>query len=391
MKYLPLVWAGLWRTPLRTALTFLSIATTFLLFGTLYGVNAGLNQAIERISPNRLHVTPINLDRGLPVSYGQEIDQIPGVASTMVSTLMSASYRDPRNYLYIAAVSGRVHLDVFGDIPDGDRLVAKLQATRTGAIVGRATAEKNGFKVGDRVSLYTGPGLNLDGTDFMVFDIVGIYDVPTAPELARWFLLNFDYLTELRDLRSTTNLYVETADPSRNAEVALAIDRHFDSGEAATYTAPEREYQGRSFSRAVDMKLVVTVIISASMFALLMLSTSTLMHSVRQRVPELAVMKSLGFTRRQSHPLRHGRGHPAIRLGCNIGNHRRHAAVSVAGQSDRCPSNVDASAGAVRCGADRGAGSHCELSVSGTANPASRGGHCVGQGLLEQPSVRSRT
>lgn len=296
MKYLPLVWAGLWRTPLRTALTFLSIATTFLLFGTLYGVNAGLNQAIERISPNRLHVTPINLDRGLPVSYGQEIDQIPGVASTMVSTLMSASYRDPRNYLYIAAVSGRVHLDVFGDIPDGDRLVAKLQATRTGAIVGRATAEKNGFKVGDRVSLYTGPGLNLDGTDFMVFDIVGIYDVPTAPELARWFLLNFDYLTELRDLRSTTDLYVETADPSRNAEVALAIDRHFDSGEAATYTAPEREYQGRSFSRAVDMKLVVTVIISASMFALLMLSTSTLMHSVRQRVPELAVMKSLGFT-----------------------------------------------------------------------------------------------
>ena len=296
MKYLPLVWAGLWRTPLRTALTFLSIATTFLLFGSLYGVNAGLNQAIERISPNRLHVTPINLDRGLPVSYGQEIDQIPGVASTMVSTLMSASYRDPRNYLYIAAVSGRVHLDVFGDIPDGDRLVAKLQATRTGAIVGRATAEKNGFKVGDRVSLYTGPGLNLDGTDFMVFDIVGIYDVPTAPELARWFLLNFDYLAELRDLRSTTDLYVETADPSRNAEVALAIDRHFDSGEAATYTAPEREYQGRSFSRAVDMKLVVTVIISASMFALLMLSTSTLMHSVRQRVPELAVMKSLGFT-----------------------------------------------------------------------------------------------
>jgi putative ABC transport system permease protein len=296
MKYLPLVWAGLWRTPLRTALTFLSIATTFLLFGSLYGVNAGLNQAIERISANRLHVTPVNLDRGLPVHYRQEIDQIPGVASTMISSLMSAFYRDPHNLFAIAAVSGRVHLDVFGDIPDADRLVAKLQATRTGAIVGRAVAEKNGFKVGDRVSLNTGPSLNLDGTDFMVFDIVGIYDVPTAPELARWFLLNFDYLKEARDLSSTTDLYVETADPSRNAEVALGVDRHFDSGEAATYTAPEREYRGRSFSRAVDMKLVVTVIISASMFALLMLCTSTLMHSVRQRVPELAILKSLGFT-----------------------------------------------------------------------------------------------
>ena len=93
MKYLPLVWAGLWRTPLRTALTFLSIATTFLLFGSLYGVNAGLNQTIERISATRLHVTPVNLDHGLPVHYRQEIDQIPGVASTMISSLMSAFYR----------------------------------------------------------------------------------------------------------------------------------------------------------------------------------------------------------------------------------------------------------------------------------------------------------
>jgi putative ABC transport system permease protein len=183
MKYLPLVWAGLWRTPLRTALTFLSIATTFLLFGSLYGVNAGLNQAIERISPKRLHVTPINLDRGLPVSYGQEIDQIPGVASTMVSTLMSASYRDPRNYLYIAAVSGRVHLDVFGDIPDGDRLVAKLQATRTGAIVGRHS-RKNGFKVD--ASHVHGPGSEsgqhrLHGVRYRRF-------TTCPPELARWFL-----------------------------------------------------------------------------------------------------------------------------------------------------------------------------------------------------------
>jgi putative ABC transport system permease protein len=299
MKYLPLVWAGLWRTPVRTVLTFLSIASTFLLFGSLYGIDAGLDQAIERISANRLHVTPVNLDRGLPEYYKQQVDVIPGVASTMISTLISAYYHDPQNLLYIAAIGGHAHLDMFGDIPDADRLVAELQAKRTGALVGRATADKNGWKIGDRVPLNTGPTLNQDGTDYMVFDIVDIYDEPTAPELAHWFLLNYDYLEDVRGQLhkgQTTDLYVDTADPARNEEVAQAIDRHFYSGEAATYTAPEREYRRSAFNRAIDMKLAVTVIISASMFALLMLSTNTMMQSVRRRVPELAVLKSVGFT-----------------------------------------------------------------------------------------------
>jgi putative ABC transport system permease protein len=298
MKYLPLVWAGLWRTPIRTVLTFLSITTTFLLFGSLYGVDAGLDQTIERISPNRLHVTPVNLDRALPDRFRQQIDQIPGGASTMVATEISATYRNPGNYLYIAAVGGKVHLDMYGDIPNTDRLVAKLQAARNGAIVGRAAATKNEWKIGDRVPLNTGPDLNQDGTDFMVFEIVDIYDVPTAPERAYWFLLNFDYLeeTRVRHRGETNDLFVDTIDPARNEEVAQAIDQMFAGGEASTYTAPERQFRRNSFNRAVDMKLVVTTIIAASMFALVMLSTNTLMQSVQQRIPEFAVMKSVGFS-----------------------------------------------------------------------------------------------
>ena len=296
MKYLPLIWAGLWRAPVRTILTFLSIASTFLLFGSLYGIDASLDQAIERVSANRLHVTPVNLDRGLPDYYRQQVDLIPGVASTMVSTFISASYHDPQNFLSVAAIGGHAHLDMFGDIPNANKLVAELQAKRTGALVGRAIADRNGWKIGDRVPLNTGPTLNPDGTDYMVFDIVDIYDEPTGPDLARWLLFNYDYLADLRPHVGIIDLYVDTTDAVRNEEVAQAIDQHFYSGEAATYTASEREYRRRAFSRAIDMKLAVTVIISASMFALLMLSTNTMMQSVRKRVPELAVLKSVGFT-----------------------------------------------------------------------------------------------
>lgn len=300
MKYLPLVWTGLWRTPVRTVLMFLSVAATFVLFGCLYGVNAGFGSVIARIPANLLHVTPLNQDRGLPDHYKEKIEQLPGVASVMISTLTSAYYRDPQpqNYLYIAAVGGDAHLDVFGDISDERRHTSALRALQTGALIGRTLAEGYGWKVGDKVTLFTGPNRNQDGSDFMVFDIVGVYDVPSAPELARWFLLNYEYLEQarMRHNGSVTDLYVHTTDPARTAEVANAIDLRFQGSEAATYTARERDFQRHMVDRALDMKLVVTSVILASMFALLVLSTNTMMQSVRQRLPEFAVLKTLGYS-----------------------------------------------------------------------------------------------
>jgi putative ABC transport system permease protein len=277
---------------------FLSVATTFVLFGCLYGVNAGFDNVIERIPANRLHVTPLNQDNALPDHYKEKIEQLPGVASVMISTLISASYRDPQNYLYIAAVGGNAHLDVFGDIPDAQRHARALRALQTGALVGRTLAESYGWKVGDKVTLFTGPDRNQDGSDFMVFDIVGVYDVPGAPELARWFLLNYEYLEQVRVLHKggVVEMYVDTTDPARNAEVANAIDRRFQGSEAATYTAHERDFQRHNVDRALDMKLVVTSVILASLFALLVLSTNTMMQSVRQRLPEFAVLKTLGYS-----------------------------------------------------------------------------------------------
>jgi putative ABC transport system permease protein len=277
---------------------FLSVATTFVLFGCLYGVNAGFDSVIARIPANLLHVTPLNQDNALPDHYKEKIEQLPGVASVMVSTLTSAYYRDPQNYLYIAAVGGNAHLDVFGNIPDERRHTRALRALQTGALVGRTLAESYGWKVGDKVTLFTGPDRNQDGSDFMVFDVVGVYDVPSAPELARWFLLNYEYLEQVRVRHkgSVTDLYVDTTDPARNAVVANTIDKRFQGSEAATYTARERDYQRHTVDRALDMKLVVTSVILASMFALLVLSTNTMMQSVRQRLPEFAVLKTLGYS-----------------------------------------------------------------------------------------------
>ena len=57
MKYLPLLWAGLWRRPVRTALTMLSVVTAFFLFGVLQGMNAGINSVFDFMSVARLRVS----------------------------------------------------------------------------------------------------------------------------------------------------------------------------------------------------------------------------------------------------------------------------------------------------------------------------------------------
>lgn len=298
MKHLPLIWAGLWRKPVRTVLTFLSLAAAFLLFGSLYGIGAGFDAAIERASPNRLRVQSALLGRAMPVGYHAEIERIPGVASIMISTDISAYYQQRLNLLYINAIGGDVHLDVFGDISNPEQLVAALRAKRTGALVGRHLAEQYGWQTGDHVSVVTGPDRNQDGTDYMEFDIVGIYEVPGDPESAHWFLLNYDYLEELRVRgRSTTNwLYVDTVDSSRNQQVASAIDRHFESSAMGTFTETERDYQRLALNQTIDMKLVVRSIVFASMFALLVLAANTMMQSVRQRLPEIAVLKAVGYS-----------------------------------------------------------------------------------------------
>jgi putative ABC transport system permease protein len=298
MKYFPLIWTGLWRKPVRTGLTFLSLAAVFLLFGSLYGINAGFDRAIERINSNRLIVYCASYGPALPIGYRAQIQQIPGVVSTMISTTISGYYQQPLNLLYVGAIGGDIHLDVFGEIENVASLVNALQARRTGALVGRELARKYGWKVGDRVALITGPQLNQDGSDFMEFDIVGIYDVPNDPESAHWFLLNYDYLEGIRvKAKGTTNeLYVDTPGPARNEEVADSIDRHFENSALQTYTETLRNFQRALFNQALDMKLIVTVIIFASMFALLILSANTLMQSVRQRLPEIAVLKALGYS-----------------------------------------------------------------------------------------------
>jgi putative ABC transport system permease protein len=54
VKFFPLVWAGLWRRPVRSILTAICIVIAFVLLGLLQGVNAGFERAIANANRNVL-------------------------------------------------------------------------------------------------------------------------------------------------------------------------------------------------------------------------------------------------------------------------------------------------------------------------------------------------
>ena len=112
MKYLPLLWSGLWRKPTRTVLTVLSIAVAFLLFGVLQGVITGFEGARAKLSDTRLRVTNrANIIEGIPIAYKSQIDRIAGVDAVSYFTIFIGYYQDRKNGFSIAAVDVDSWLD----------------------------------------------------------------------------------------------------------------------------------------------------------------------------------------------------------------------------------------------------------------------------------------
>jgi len=300
MKFLPLIWAGLWRKRIRTILTLLSVIVAFLLYGILDGVTSAFDHAIDRLTDaSRMRVqNRINIVAGLPRAYMARIERIPGVIALRSSSFFAGYYRDPAN-----AVGGDAfEIERLGDV-NSDFLVPAeyieaMRQTRSGAIVGPELLERFSWSVGDRVTLKSSLWRQKNGSNDWVFDIVGSYTLregvfPATDE----FWINYDYFDEARDFANgTVTLYiVKAADARRAPQVAAAIDAMFRNSADETLTQIERDAIRAQMDRVGDIRFIVNAIVGAVLFALLFLTGNTMMQSIRERIPELAVLKTYGF------------------------------------------------------------------------------------------------
>lgn len=298
MKYLPLIWAGLWRKPARTILTLLSVAAAFVLFGILHSVTATFADFSSQAGDKRLRsMSRISVLEPLPLAYLRRIGSVPGVEKVAYYCIFFGYYQEVDNGIGVGAISTKEFFDAFPEVIVSPEQVEAMVRTRTGAIIGKDLAEEYGWSIGDRVPLRSPRDTRTDGLDDWTFDIVGVYALENEALPANEFWINYDYFDEARTFgNGTLNFYFTVVDDeSRSAEISEEIDALFVNSPNPTETKSENEYIRAQIEQVGDIEFFINSIIGAVLFALLFLTANTMMQSIRERIPEFAVLKTYGF------------------------------------------------------------------------------------------------
>jgi len=300
MKYLILIWAGLWRKKTRTILTMLSIVVAFLLFGLLQGINQGMNNVYQSLNVDRLYIqSRMSMSDGLPISYLERIKSVPGVRAVTHWSFFGGFYQNAQNSLPVFAIDAATQFAVYPKIKIPKEQIEAMQRTRTGAIISNEIAIKYGWKIGDRIPLGTSIWTKKDGSDTYPVDVVGIMDV-SAYNMGSFpsFYINYAYLDEARAFGNGSLMYYIASidDPRRGSEIAASIDALFANSHDETTTQTEQAFAQSQIKQVGDINLIANSIVGAVLFTLLFLTGNTMMQSVRERTPELAVLKTLGFS-----------------------------------------------------------------------------------------------
>ncbi len=299
MKYLPLIFAGLMRKKTRSLLTLLSITVAFLLFGLLQGVNSAFSNSVAGAHLDRLVVQgKISLTEQLPLAYRDRIAHVPGVIGVTFATWFGGYYRDPKNNVFTYPVEVASYFKVFPDIEIPASQLADLAHLRMGAVIGQALAKKYGWKIGDTIPLKSTIWIKKDGTSDWRFTIVGIFRQPSDEGQELRVIFNNDYFDEGRVMaKGTVGWYNVRIDaPAHATAVAQSIDRLFANSDHETKTVSEKEFVLGFLRQLADINFIVSAIIGAVFFTLLFLTGNTMMQSVRERIPEFATMKAIGYS-----------------------------------------------------------------------------------------------
>ena len=303
MKYLHLIWAGLFRRKSRTLLTLVSIVAAFVLFGLLDSVSIAFSAGNSVEGAGRLIVTSrMSMQQALPESLGARIKAVPGVTDVASANWFGGVYQDARNQVISFAVSPS-YIDLYPELTlPADQRKAWM-ATRTGAIVGAALAKKFGWKVGDKIPLQSTifPS-KASGGQTWTFDIAGIFHAkdPKAAGREQMLMFHWKYFDENNAFGSgTVHWYVvKVADPAHADAVANAIDALSANSDHETKTQTEQAFQASFIKQMANVGLIVASIMGAVFFTLLLLTGNTMMQAVRERTSELAVFKTIGFSSR---------------------------------------------------------------------------------------------
>lgn len=301
MKYLPLLAAALFRRKTRTILTLLSVVIAFVLFGLLQAVRLAFEAGASTADARRLLVIArYSFIEPLPMSYLRRIEQIPGVVGAVGADWFGAKYQNESNAFPVIAADPERYFDMYSEftVPPQQRQAAVK--IRTSALAGQRLVERFGWKVGQKLPISSEIYPQVGGNMNWEFDLVGTIDAddPAVRGNTDMVLINEAYFDEARAIgRGNTGWYTVRLDDAVNPQAAAAqIDAMFANSPHETRTQPEKEFAVGFAKQIGDIGALVTRILAAVFFTILILTGNTMAQSIRERTPELAVLKTLGFS-----------------------------------------------------------------------------------------------
>ena len=295
--------ANLFRKRVRTILTLLSVIMAFLLFGLLQSVNTIFSSGADFVGATRLFVQArVSFTTALPVSMVPKLEAIPGVVRVAYQQWFGGVWQTNTPLIMFALDPQRYH-DVYPEWKMPEAQWQAFERTRTGLIVGRQLANQYGWKIGQKIPISSNIWPQKDGSKAWQFDLVGIFDGKDENWQKRTNLafIQQDYFDEANQfgIKGRTNFFILKLADGANAEaISHTVDSMFENSPDETKTQTEKDFNISFVKQIGDIGLIVRWILFAVFFTLLLVVGNTMAQSVRERIPELAVLKTLGFSDR---------------------------------------------------------------------------------------------
>jgi putative ABC transport system permease protein len=296
-----LVIANLFRKRTRTILTLLSVIMAFVLFGLLQSVNHIFNAGANFVGATRLMVQArVSFTSPLPISMVPKLEAVPGVARVAHSQWFGGVWQE-NTQLFVFAIDPLRYHDVYPEYVMPDSQWQSFANTRTTMIAGKQIADQYGWKIGQRIPISSNIYPQKNGSKSWAFDLVGIFDGKDEDWKKRTnvVFINHDYFDEANQfgIKGRTNFFILKLSDGKQAEaVSKTVDAMFENSPDETKTQTEKDFNLGFVKQVGDIGLIVRWILFAVFFTLLLVVGNTMAQSVRERVPELAVMKTLGFS-----------------------------------------------------------------------------------------------
>ena len=296
MRFLPLIWKNLLRRKIRTLFTLLSIIVAFVLFCYLAAVRLAFGLGIDVAGADRLMlIHKVSFIQLLPESYEARIEAVDGVTAATHATWFGGIYQDPQNFFSQNAVDPEPFLDMYPEYVLTASERENWLRNQTGAIVGRALADRYGWQVGDRVPLQGTIWRTPDDSPWE-FTLDGIYEGAEPETDTGQFFFHYEYLSDTLEPGLVGWYMIRVDEPARADEIALAIDERFANSPYETKTSTERAFVQAFANQIGNIGKLITAILVAVLFTILLVTANTMAQSIRERTNELAVLKTLGFS-----------------------------------------------------------------------------------------------